>query len=268
MVNDRKQLIDLGGLTALVIGGAGHIGSAIANGFAEFGADVAIADLDGARARDVAAGIQRDWAARSQSYAIDLEDSAATGGLPAQVVADFGSLDVLVHCAALVGTSALAGWSVPFAEQSLESWRRAIEINLTSAFVASQAAHPYLAASGRGSIILVSSIYGLLGSDPRLYDDTDIGRPAGYFASKGGLHQLGRWLASELAPQVRVNVLCPGGVARHQDPIFVARYEAKTPLGRMATERDMVGPALFLASELSAYMTGQEIVVDGGLTIR
>jgi NAD(P)-dependent dehydrogenase (short-subunit alcohol dehydrogenase family) len=179
-----------------------------------------------------------------------------------------GSLDIVVHAAALVGTSDLSGWSAPFEQQSLDTWNLALEVNLTSAFLLAQTAAPHFRSRRRGNIVFFSSIYGFLGPDPALYRGTSIGSPAAYFASKGGLEQLCRWLASILAPEVRVNCICPGGVERGQAVEFKDRYCSKTPLGRMATEEDFRGAIGFLCSDLSAYMTGQCLIVDGGLSIR
>jgi NAD(P)-dependent dehydrogenase (short-subunit alcohol dehydrogenase family) len=132
--------------------------------------------------------------------------------------------------------------------------------------VLAQAAREALMASGHGSIIFFSSIYGNVGPDMQLYADTAMANPAGYGASKGGLQQLARYLATVLAPQVRVNVISPGGVWRNQPAVFRDRYEARTPLHRMATEEDLKGAVAYLASDLSAYVTGQNLLVDGGWT--
>ena len=125
---------------------------------------------------------------------------------------------------------------------------------------------PALRASGHGSIIHISSLYGVVGPDMRLYEDTAMGNPAAYGASKGGLIQLNRWLSTVLAPEIRVNAISPGGLWRGQPEAFVGRYVARTPLGRMGTEEDFKGAAAFLASDASAYITGQNLVVDGGFT--
>ncbi len=111
-----------------------------------------------------------------------------------------------------------------------------------------------------------ASIYGMVGPDFSLYAGTSMGNPAAYAASKGGLLQLTRYLATALAPRVRVNAITPGGIVRGQPPAFIERYVAKTPLGRMATEEDFKGAIAYLASDLSRYVTGQNLVVDGGWT--
>jgi NAD(P)-dependent dehydrogenase (short-subunit alcohol dehydrogenase family) len=141
-----------------------------------------------------------------------------------------------------------------------------MRVNLTSAFVLAQEAHPALSASGRGSMILFSSIAGMVGPDMSLFEGTEMAKIAAYAASKGGLVQLTRYLATLFAPRVRVNTISPGGIWRGQPEIFRQRYEARTPMKRMAHEEDMKGAVAYLASDLSAYVTGHNIVIDGGWT--
>ena len=203
---------------------------------------------------------------KAVSFACDFEQGDAVKELPRRVREKFGRIDVLVNCAAFVGTSGLEGWAVPFEQQSPETWRRALEVNLTAPFVLVQAAAADLAASGHGSVINISSIYGLAGPDWRLYEGTTMGNPAAYAASKGGLIQMTRWLATTMAPKVRVNAIAPGGVFRDTQEPFLTRYISRTPLARMATEEDFKGAVAYLASDLSAYVTGQCLAVDGGWT--
>ena len=256
-----RELMDLNGRVVLVTGGAGHIGRVLAAALAELGAMVAVADVD----REATERVVADIGIRAHPVVVDLADEAAVRALPAEVERTLGGLDVLVNNAAFVGTSGLAGWVAPFAEQSVETWRQALEVNLTAAFALTQAAAPILARSGRGSVINVASIYGVLGPDLGLYEGTAMGNPAAYAASKGGLIQLTRWLATVLGPRgIRVNAISPGGVERGQPESFRDRYIARTPLGRMAVEEDFKGVVAWLASDLSAYVTGQNIMVDGG----
>ena len=258
--------MDLRGRVALVTGGAGHIGRAICESFAELGAAVAVVDLEPASCDEVASSLASRFEVPTLALSTDLEDSAAILEIPGQVESELGGLGVLVNCAALVGSSSLSGWNAPLAEQSIEAWRRALEVNLTAAFALTQSSAPLLQQSGHGSVVNVGSIYGVVGSVPALYEGTAMHNPAAYAASKGGLVQLTRWLATELAPNVRVNALSPGGLWRNQPSAFRERYEARTPLGRMAVEEDLKGAAAFLASDLSSYVTGQNLLVDGGWT--
>ena len=259
-----QQLMTLSGRTAIVTGGAGHIGSAACEALAEAGADVAIVDFDRTGSDDVAQRIHQRHGVRAAPIVVDLADEAQVRRIAPDVLQHFGRIDILVNCAALVGTSDLKGWAVPFAEQSAETWRKAVEVNLTAAFVLSQSCAPALADSSHGSIINFGSIYGVGGPDLALYAGTNLGNPAAYAASKGGLIQLTRWLATVLAPRVRVNCISPGGVLRGQPQPFQDSYVARTPLRRMATEEDLKGAVVYLASDLSAYVTGQNLLVDGG----
>jgi NAD(P)-dependent dehydrogenase (short-subunit alcohol dehydrogenase family) len=259
--------MSLDGRVALVTGGGGHIGRVIAGGLAELGANIAIVDVSASSGAEVAAKLGENWPVKAEMFDCDFEQSAAVQDLPRRVRETLGRIDIVVNCAAFVGTSGLEGWAVPFQQQSAASWRRAIEVNLTAPFILIQAAAEDLSASGKGSVINISSIYGLAGPDWRLYEGTSLGNPAAYAASKGGLIQMTRWLATTMAPRVRVNAIAPGGVFRGTPEPFSSRYAARTPLARMAREEDFKGVVAYLASDLSAYMTGQCLTVDGGWTV-
>jgi len=260
------QLADLTGRTVVVTGGAGHIGAAAAAGLAEQGARMAVVDrTDEACARAVD-DLERAGADAPFAVPCDLADEGATRSVADAVVDRTGRIDSLVHFAALVSAEPLPNWTTPFEQQGTEVWRRALEVNLTSVFVLTQACTPALRASGHGSVVTVGSTYGMVGPDWGIYEGTEMGNAAGYAASKGGVIQLTRWLATTLAPDIRVNCLSPGGVFRDHPESFRTAYEARTPLGRMASEEDYVGATVFLVSDLSAYVTGQNLAVDGGWT--
>ncbi len=257
------DVLNLHGRTAVVVGGAGHLGAVIAQGLSTLGAGVALVDRDESgmhRASDV---IRRAGGADVSMHLADLEDFSAAD-VRRDVLQRHPGVDILVHAAALVGTSPLSGWNTSFAEQSVDTWRRGLEVNLTSAFTVVQALAPDLAAGGHGAVVLVGSIYGHLGVDMSLYSGTGMGSPVAYAASKGGLSQFMRWAATVLAPEVRVNMVSPGGIQRGQDPLFVTEYVRRTPLKRMAAEQDVAHAVCFLCSDASAYVTGQDLLVDGG----
>ena len=264
MMRTLKQLMDLRNRVALITGGAGHIGRVVAEGLAELGASIAVLDID--QTDVVADEIAQNYNVKTLPLAVDLTDISAVQSAPQKVVQELGRLDIVIHSAAYGGDTKFPGWAVPFDEQTTEAWDRALRVNLTSAFALAQAAKQPLTDSGHGSIVLISSIYGLVGPDMSLYEGTAMANPAGYGASKGGLLQLMRYLATVLAPDVRVNAISPGGVWRQQPEQFHDRYRARTPLGRMATEEDLKGAAAYLASDLSSYVTGHNLVVDGGWT--
>lgn len=257
------QLGNLRGRRALVTGAAGHIGRVMAETLAEMGADLVLVD----RAEPDLQAVRGDlshWNVEVEIRVCDLECEDDRSTLVSSVESAFPNLNILINNAAFVGTSGLTGWSVPFEEQTVETWRRALEVNLTATFHLCKDLMPMLKAAPGASVVNVGSIYGMYGPDWDLYEGTRMGNPAAYGASKGGLIQFSRWLATSVAPEVRVNVLSPGGVWRDQAASFVERYEARTPLRRMAREDDFRGAVAFLASDLSAYVTGQTIQVDGG----
>ena len=260
-----EELFSLRGRVALITGGAGHIGLACAEALAELGAAIVILDRDAGMCEQRAEDLIARFGASASVLAVDLEDTEACKAAIANVVARHGRLDILVNNAAYTGASKITGWAVPLPEQSVEAWNAALRVNLTAPFVLSQAAFDELA-KHRGCIVNVGSIYGVVGPQNALYEGTPMANPAAYGVSKGGLAQLTRYLATAMAPLVRVNCMSPGGVSRGQPSAFVERYVARAPLGRMACEEDFKGAFAFLASDASAYVTGQELLVDGGWT--
>ncbi len=261
-----EDLLSIRGRVALVTGGAGHLGLAFGQALAEAGAKIFIVDRDAAACEARAGELRAHGATSALGFAVDLADGQAPARAVEACVAELGGLDILINNAAFTGASGLPGYAVPFDGQSLEAWDAALRVNLTAPFLFARAARAALVASRRGSIVNVSSIYGRVGPNLSLYESTTMGNPAAYGASKAGLEQLTRYLATVFAPDIRVNALAPGGIERGQPESFRRRYEALTPLGRMAREEDFKGALLFFASDASAYITGQVLGIDGGFT--
>lgn len=258
-----KKQMDLTGRRALVTGAGGGLGRVMAESLAELGADLVLVDRTEVEMDDFSRTLNKRFGVDALVVDCNLEDEIERAALSARVL-DGGGLNILVNNAAFVGTSSLKGWSEPFEDQTIDTWRRAVEVNLTSCFHLAQIFAPALRTSKGGNIINIASIYGQWGPDWSLYADTDMSNPAAYAASKGGLLQLTRWLSTTLAPDIRVNAISPGGVERGQAQDFVERYEARTPLRRMATESDFKGAIAYLSSDLSSYVTGTILPVDGG----
>lgn len=259
-----KMLMNLRGRRALVTGATGHLGRVIAETLAELGADFVLVDRPGSPLAEVTENLTARWNVNIQYVSCDLEQQVQRTELLEKLYRAGDGLSVLVNNAAFVGTSELQGWSVPLEEQTVETWRRAFEVNLTAVFDLCKGLAPMLRVAEGASIINIGSIYGVHGPDWSLYEGTSMACPAAYAASKGGVIQFTRWLATTVAPDIRVNTISPGGIFRNQAPIFVDRYQARAPLQRMGCEDDLRGVIAFLASDLSSYVTGQNIAVDGG----
>ncbi|MBI3633885.1 MAG: SDR family oxidoreductase [Candidatus Vogelbacteria bacterium] len=259
-----QKLMNLKGRRVLITGATGGLGRVMADTLAELGADLVLIDRPGTDFRNLAETLIQRWKINIQYRHCDLEQQEQRTELMDWLKSSGECLNVLINNAAFVGTSELQGWAAPFEKQTVDTWRRALEVNITAVFDLCQGLAPMLKTSQGASIINIASIYGEYGPDWNLYAGTSMSNPAAYGVSKGGLIQFTRWLATTIAPQVRVNTISPGGVFRNQPEVFVTRYKARTPLGRMATEDDLRGVVAYLASDLSQYVTGQNILIDGG----
>jgi len=252
-----QPIIDLDQQRILVTGAAGHIGRTLVAALLDQGCRVIGLDR---------VALPEALAARcEQQLVVDLADNEAlTARLQSLVDASL-SIDGVVHAAAYVGTSSLPGWLGGLDEQSRATFDDALSVNLSSAFTLIKTLLPML---DNASLVFISSIYAEHGPDMAFYEGTAMDNPAAYGVSKAGLQQLARYVSSRYGSRgIRANSLVLGGVWRNQDERFVSRYQARTPLGRMAQEVDVVGPALFLLSTAAAYISGTEIAVDGGYSV-
>jgi 2-deoxy-D-gluconate 3-dehydrogenase len=270
-----QEKFDLAGRAALVTGGAGLLGAEFSRTLAEAGASVAVVDLNAAGAEKVAADLTQAGY-RAKGYATDITRPEAVNGLVEAVLADFERLDILVNSAALdpkFDPQALQKGITPgkFEDYPLEQWNAALQVNLTGTFLVTQACvRPMLRQGAKGSIINICSTYGLNGPDQRIYlkeGRPQTYKPVYYTVTKAGVLGFTKYLAAYyMGTQIRVNALTPGGVFNNHDETFTANYSARTILGRMARRDEMNGALLFLASEASSYMTGGNLIVDGGWT--
>ena len=256
--------MNLAGRRALITGATGGLGRVMTETLAELGADLLLVDRPGSDFNPLVESVGLTWGVDVEFRFCDLEQQSQRDDLIDSVAGGGKGVNILINNAAFAGTSELQGWVVPFEQQTVETWRRAMEVNLTAIFHLCKGLARQLRGVKGATIINIASIYGEYGPDWRLYEGTAMGNPAAYAAAKGGLIQLTRWLSTTMAPHVRVNAISPGGIFRNQPSQFVGRYQARTPLNRMATEDDFRGAIAYLASDLSAYVTGQNISVDGG----
>ena len=184
---------------------------------------------------------------------------------------DIGQIDGLVNCFHYKGDTrklnVKSNFFSTFSNYEEQAWVNVHNVNLKGSFLTSQAVIPYFEESRKGVIVNVSSTYGIVSPNKNIYGDSGINSPVAYATSKSAIIQLSKYLATHLAEKnIRVNTLSPGGVFNNQSSEFIKNYEKLTPLGRMATVRDYDGPIVFLLSDSSSYMTGSNLVVDGGWT--
>ncbi len=249
---------------ALITGGAGHIGSSTAHRLADKGVSITILDKNTVAAQSLKGELENTYKIKAEYLDYDLADKKSFEAIYNDISSTLGRLDYIVNNAAFYDD--VPGWGVPFEEEGYDAWEKVMKVNLLAPFFLVQALTPLLQKSSHASIVNISSIYGMSAPNHSLYEGTKMTNPAAYAASKGGLTQLSKWLSTVLAPNVRVNTVTPGGIERGQDADFIARYEKLTPLGRMANNEDIAGAITFLCSPEASYITGQNIVVDGGWT--
>lgn len=271
-----QEKFDLTGRAAVVTGGVGLLGAEFCRTLAEAGAAVAVVDLNAEKAAAVATDLQKSGH-QAIGIATDITNQQSVNNMVEKVVTTYGRLDILVNSAALdpkFDPEAAARGIAPgkFEEYPLDQWNAALNVNLTGMFLVTQACVKQMIARGqKGSIINICSTYGLNGPDQRIYRKADGSQPAYkpvyYTVTKAGVVGFTKYLAAYyMETEIRVNMLTPGGVYNNHDETFAKNYAAKTILGRMARKDEMNGALLFLASDASSYMTGNNVIVDGGWT--
>ncbi len=272
MSSHYKTFFDLSGKTAIITGAVGILGSRFCKGLAEFGANVAVVDLDEQRCRVSAEELTRDYGVGAIGVACDVADPASVARMVERVVEKFGAINIL-HNNAASKSSNLDAFFAATEDYSLDEWRKIMSVNVDGLFLVAQAVGKQMLKQGvGGSIIQTSSIYGLVSSDKRIYEGSfylgrQISNPAVYSTSKAAVVGLSRYLAANWGDAgIRVNALVPAGVESGQNDTFKSRYSARVPLGRMAQPDEMVGALVYLASDASSYVTGQCLIVDGGLS--
>lgn len=268
------RLFSLEGRTVILTGGAGLLGREYAFALAEAGAHVAVADLRGEAAEKLAQEVTDSFGVKCVGIETDVALKPSVQHMVQKTHALFGRVDVLVNNAAIDPTfdaRSASKHTSRFEDYPLELWNKSLAVNLTGMFLCTQAVAPLMLSAGRGVIVNVSSMYGLVGPDQRLYERSDSEpqgyKPVDYPVTKSAVLGLTRYLAAYWAGKnIRVNALTPGGVFSDHHPEFVQRYSSRVPLGRMAERAEYIGALLFLVSDASSYMTGANLVVDGGWT--
>ena len=249
----------LKGKVAIITGGAHGMGAEEARLFAREGAKVVIADIREEDSRKVEAEIA-EAGGEAMVVMLDVSQEDQWERAVAEVVAQFGKLDILVNNAGIGGSG-----ETDF--RSTESWDRLMDINAKGVFLGMKHAIPKMEKAGGGSIINISSIYGVVANDPTLYLGTDMKQPATYSFVKAGMINFTRYLANYYGKQgIRANCISPGGYFDNQPEAFVDEYTRRVPVGRMLDNEDIKGAVVYLASDASEYVNGHNLLVDGGWT--
>lgn len=273
----RKESIfkkfDLTGRVVIITGAAGLLGTEYSYTLAGAGANVVLADVNGAGAASLARRVTEATGVEAMAVETDVSEPASVQAMAGAVIERFGSVDALVNNASLdpkFDPSHAEEHTNRFETFPFKAWQRASDVNITGMFLCAQAVSKPMLEAGRGVIVNISSTYGLVGPDQRLYQregQSSHYKPVTYTVSKAAAIGLTRYLSTYFAGTgIRVNTLTPGGVFAGHDDEFVQRYSAKTILGRMAEPDEMSAALLFLISDASSYMTGANLIVDGGWT--
>jgi 2-deoxy-D-gluconate 3-dehydrogenase len=267
------QYFDLSGRVAIITGAAGLLGRGYGHTLASAGAHVVLADIEGQAVLDLAEEIEAQTGVKALGIQTDVSNQESVRGMVAKTLDVFGRIDILVNNAAINPKfdAQHSGEHVNnFENFPLEAWQESIDVNITGMFLCAQAVAPAMREADKGVIVNVSSTYGLVGPDQRLYfreGEPLQYKPVTYTVSKAAAIGLTRYLATYFAGTgIRVNTLTPGGVFAGHDDEFVRRYSARTVMGRMADRDEMSSALLFLVSDASSYMTGSNLIVDGGWT--
>ena len=259
MLNDK---------TAIVTGGMGNIGKKIVETLVELNCKVIMIDLPNENNKNQLDIMNNQLESNIELYELNLEREEEIVYFCKNTIKT-SKIDILINCAALVGTSNLEGWAVPFENQSMKTFDRCMNVNVKAPIILVQNLLDNFKKSNNIKIINISSIYGIRANDFSIYKDTNMEPPIAYSISKSGLNMMTKFLSSSLGEyNICINSVVLGGIYRNQDEKFVEKYVNKTPLKRMGTEDDVKGIISFLSSNLSNYVTGQEFVIDGGITTK
>jgi NAD(P)-dependent dehydrogenase (short-subunit alcohol dehydrogenase family) len=260
-----ENLFNLKDQVVILIGATGLLGRQYSESLSEAGANVVIADLNFSDCKKFESTLRKKFDVNPLSVKVDITKKKSITEMVKKVMKYYSKIDVLINNAIFPEGSKER--STGFENFSLSVWNKVLSVNLTGVFLCCQEVGKVMVRQKHGNIINVSSIYGLTGADQRIYGKSKLNSSPAYAVTKSGILNLTRYLASYWSDQgIRVNTLSLGGVKNNQDSLFIKNYSYKTMVGRMANKNDYSGSILFLASNASLYMTGSNLVVDGGWT--
>ena len=267
--NSIKKIFDLSNNTVILTGSAGRLGTHFANILSEAGANLVLIDINEKGNKQLAKSIKKNFHTNPLTFNIDISNKSSLQSIKKEILKKFGKIDILINNAFFNPSLNQTSKTIDFETFPLDVWNKVINVNLTGVFLCCQEFGKIMAKQKRGSIVNISSIYGLVGADQRIYGNSKLNSQVSYAATKGSIVNMTRYLASYWhRKNVRVNTLTLGGVMdkSYMKKSFIKSYSEKTILGRMAEKDDYNGALLFLVSDASSYMTGANLVIDGGWT--
>ena len=265
------KLFDLTGRNIIVTGSSGILGSQYADTLSQAGANVILVDIND-KNNNLEKTLRKKYKTNAKFYCADISIEKNVLSLKKNILTDFKKIDGLINNAAYTNIDAIKNSddiTAPFEKFSFELWKKILDVDLSGVFNCCKVFGSQMVKQRKGTIVNISSIYGIVGNDQRIYGNSKINSPVSYAAAKGGIITLTRYLAAYWHKKnIRVNTLTPGGILdkKYQNKKFIKKYSEKTILGRMARSDEYNGALLFLMSDASSYMTGANLVIDGGWT--
>ena len=259
-----KHLFDLHGKSVALVGATGLIGTAFAEGLAEYGATIALMDINQGRCDELAKRLKQEYEAQAIGIETNIAKRGSVENALARILAAFGKVDVLVNSA----QNKTANFFASFEEYTDNDWNQIIDVNLNGVFLTCQVFGKQMLKQGKGNIINLASTYAIVAPNQKLYEGVKFGSPAAYSASKGGVVAFSNYLASYWANRnIRVNMITPHGVYNNHHERFVSNFSQMSPVGRMSQKDEVVGGLIYLASDASTYVTGHNLIIDGGWSV-
>ena len=268
MINKK---FDIKNKNIVLTGSSGRLGKQYANFLSEAGANMILIDIDTKSNSKLAGELKRKYHTNSNSYTCDITKKDDIANISKSIIKEYPVIDGLINNAGFTTSFAKKekkkSYTSSFEDFPIELWNQTLDVNLTGTFLCCQEFGKQMAKKKNGSIINIASHYGLIAPDQRIYGNSGLNLPISYATSKSGILNFTRYLASYWSKSgIRVNTLSPGGVFKNQNPDFVRKYSSKTMLGRMARKDEYVAAIIFLCSDASSYMTGSNLIIDGGWT--
>lgn len=268
-INLINKLFSLQNKTVVLTGSAGRLGTRFSHVLSEAGANVVLVDIDDKQNTKLEKILARKYKTHPMSIRADISNESDVKRVKREIIAEYKKIDVLINNAHFVPREHPKR-DAPFEQYPLELWDKTVSVNLRGLFLCCREIGDIMVRQNKGIIVNISSIYGIVGADQRIYGKSRLNSPAFYSATKGAMVNLTLYLAAYWrGKNIRVNTLTLGGVydsKLHKDKEFVRRYSEKTILGRMSNKEDYDGALLLLASDASSYMTGANLIIDGGWT--